>query len=212
MTTGIFASLGSDFTSASTSCPFLRGKLRSRIMRSGMGASTYFPWCRKKEMASAPSLTALTWKCWLLWASTSLVRSISAGLSSTIRSSGVFIVLSLLCRYSRFERKRKFESRSVTELGLDPDSAAVLFDDFLANRKADSVAGILRPGIQPSKDDEYALRVFGRDPDAIVGYRKDPFLCFCLRAHADDGRIWPAKLDAVSNEVLKYLHHLGAVG
>src|ERR1039458_4356707 len=136
--------MGSDLTSASTSRPSFRGRFKSSTTKSGTGALAYFPWWRRKESASDPSLTALMWKCLLLWARISLVKSMSAGLSSTIRISGVvfiFAVFLLLVFCDRFDRKCELEGGSATGLGFNPDPSAMLFDNLLEDRQSNSEIG-----------------------------------------------------------------------
>jgi hypothetical protein len=60
MTTGIFASFGSDLMSESTWRPSRRGRFRSNTTRSGVGAWAYSPSRRRKAIARAPSLTEFT--------------------------------------------------------------------------------------------------------------------------------------------------------
>src|SRR5258708_3317871 len=134
ITTGIFDREGSALMSESTWRPSRRGRLRSSTTRSGEGASAYFPWWRKNEIASAPSCTVFTWKCCLLWASTSLVKSMSAGLSSTNRISGVFIGLSVASAFYYFDWKGELETGPVTGFRLDPDAPAMPLDNLLADR------------------------------------------------------------------------------
>src|SRR5438309_4860546 len=90
-TTGIIARAELVLTSESTSLPVFRGRFKSRTTRCGQGASLYLPSRRKNKIASAPSLTELICKRRLLLTNASLVRSISAGLSSTSRTSGIHV-------------------------------------------------------------------------------------------------------------------------
>jgi hypothetical protein len=90
-------------------------------------------------------------------------------------------------------------------VGFQPDSSTVLVDNLLANRQPDPVTGILGARMQAVKDGKNDFRVFWCDVDAVVGYRKHPFRLFPLRGYLNHGRLSAAKLDGVSDQVLKHL-------
>src|ERR1035438_7777866 len=183
MTTGIFARTGSVLTSANTARPSFRGKFRSRTMRPGVGASLYFPRRRRKEMASSPSWTALRWICHLLLDNTSLVRSMSARLSSTSKTSASELLNEINLLKFLTGWNRELESGSSPRPGFDPDPAAVLFDDFLADCQADSAAWVLCTGVQSFEDHENDLRLLRGNANAIVRDREKPFPGDRLRRH-----------------------------
>src|SRR5450755_3296341 len=210
-TTGMVASVGSVLMSESTWRPSLRGRFRSSTTRSGEGAVLYFRSWRRNEIASAPSCTVLTWKCCLLWASTSLVKSISAGLSSTNRTSGVLIVLSV-ASVCRFDWKCEFEARPVTGFRFHPDPAAMPLDNLLADRQPDPVSRILFPRMQAPEDYEHAVQMFGRDADPVVLYRNHPVLRHHLRLDLNHRLCRSPKLDGIANQVLEYLRQLRPIG
>src|SRR5213592_1121537 len=96
-------------------------------------------------MASAPSFTVRTRPLNSPRDSISVVRSRSAGLSSTSRIS-VLVFMALLLPEAWCCRESEFESRTTTLLRCDPYSSAILLDDLAADGQADSV---VRYGEQP---------------------------------------------------------------
>src|SRR5258708_3420308 len=104
-----------------------------------------------------------------LAASAALTRPMSPGLSSTSRISGVQFMITVLLM-GRSYGQSESESRTGPNLGLDPNPAAMLFNDFLANGQSHTVAGIFLPGVQPLEDDEYRLQVLRRNADDVIGY------------------------------------------
>src|SRR5207245_7967985 len=119
-------------------------------------------------MASAPSFTVRTRPLNLPRDSISVVRSRSAGLSSTSRIS-VLVFMALLLPEAWCCRESEFESRTTTLLRCDPYSSAILLDDLAADGQADSVAGIFGAGMQPLKNDEDVLAILRLIVTAIVG-------------------------------------------
>src|SRR5687767_3252500 len=86
-TTGIRRSSSSALIRASTSRPSIRGRLRSRRISPGRGASAYWPSRKRNASASSPLLTTWSSLAILASASASLVMSTSPGSSSTRRIS-----------------------------------------------------------------------------------------------------------------------------
>src|SRR5271165_2375706 len=136
----------------------------------------------------------------------------SAGLSSTIRISGVFIALTVASSSGGFDGKREPEGRPATGLGFDPDPASAFFDNLFADGQPDSAAGIFRMRMQAPENNEHVLLILGCDANAVVLHREDPFLSYLFRADSNRGRFGTAKLDGVADEVLKYLHQLRTNG
>src|ERR1700730_6357478 len=149
--------------------------------------------------------------------STSAIRSVSPGLSSTSKTSVVtFMGLFLQVRSSGcFQRDRgpgELEGCARCCLRFDPDFPAGLFDNPLANREPNPVTGILRVRMQASKDGKDDFPVFGCDTDAVVRYRKSPLYPFPFLAYMNHRRLSAAKLDRVSDQVLKHLQQLARAG
>ena len=88
----------------------------------------------------------------------------------------------------------------------------MLLDHLLADRQADSVPGIFRARVQAPENLENIFRVFGGDADPVIGHGKDPFFSLHFRIHSNHGWLGAAKLDGVSDEVLKYLDQLRTIG
>src|SRR6266568_4027360 len=106
------------------------------------------------------------WLCRSQVASTSQVKFASAGLSSTIRISGV--VFMDVIPIGRNCRQRESKCGSTSRLGVHPDPSPMLFHYFLADSQAYAIPGILCPGMQPLKDDKNLLFVLGGDADAVI--------------------------------------------
>jgi hypothetical protein len=66
----------------------------------------------------------------------------------------------------------KKERRALSRVGFDPDTAAMLFDDPLAQRKADPCPRILMAGVQALEKEEDALEILRGNPDAVVPDRE----------------------------------------
>ena len=58
--------------------------------------------------------------------------------------------------------------------------------------------------MQPLEDHEDPLRVFGRDPDAVIAEREQPLLSFPTRRHRDAGGLLPGELQRVAEQVLEH--------
>src|SRR5215475_11531881 len=66
------------------------------------------------------------------------------------------------------------ERRTFPGLRRHPDTAAVAFDDFLAQRQPDASPGIFLARMQTLEDPENALEILRLDADAIVAHRELP--------------------------------------
>src|SRR4051794_36524946 len=77
-------------------------------------------------------------------------------------------------------------------LGVQAEGASHFMDPSLDNRQSHPSAGIPRAGVQPLKDFENAILVFGSDADAIVRYTEPDAVIFLFGANAyiwaDSGR------------------------
>src|SRR3954468_22134395 len=186
ITTGRSFSSGSAFTSASTARPSLRGRLRSRMMRSGRLASANCPQRCRNCSACWPSATVLTCAGRSLVASTSQVRLASAGLSSTNRIlCAELIVFCLTSFIGQCSGKREPKIRSLTQFGLDPNSSAIVFHDFFADGQPYSVTWVLNPGMEPLENLENQVFVFFGNANTIVKDRKQPFMALFFSGNGD---------------------------
>src|SRR5438445_10955277 len=104
----------------------------------------------------------------------------SAGLSSTIRISGVFIFFSIPLPCDWFHRQGEFESRSQSWFRFHPDPAPELLNNFLADGKPDAVAGIFCAGVQSPENYEHSIHMLSRVANTFVLIREHPVLCFRL--------------------------------
>ena len=58
--------------------------------------------------------------------------------------------------------------------------ASVPFDDLLADRQPNAVAGIFGAGVEAVENDEHVLGMLRGDADAVVGHREQPFVPLLL--------------------------------
>src|SRR5215467_7803174 len=206
MTTGMTRSCGSSLSSASTSWPDRRGRLRSSRIRPGRGALVYSPvWCRNCS-ACSPSVTTCS-LFWILWCwNASLVIRMSPGSSSTSNTSTishrVSSVIGVLVGWQHGQGKA--EPGAGGGLGIQPDLATVVLDDLLDHGQADARAGVGRPVVQPLEDNKDPVGVLGLDPDAVVAELQQPVPAVRAGRHRNPGRRLPAELQRVANQVLEH--------
>src|SRR5664279_342432 len=163
----------------------MRGRLRSRRMRSGRGASALTPSRRRNAIASTPSVATRMSMVGLASSKTSRVRRTSPGLSST--SKTVMNDLGLLTVIAaRGCRQREVERRAFTRLRLDGDDAAVALDDLLADSEADAGAGEFVAFVQTLEHPKDALEVARIDADAVVADREGPAVVAVARGRNVD--------------------------
>src|SRR5919198_6218146 len=70
--------------------------------------------------------------------------------------------------------KCEVERRAAARRRVDPEASAVALDDLLADRQADPGARVLVATVQPLKQVEHTLAVFGSDADAIIADGAQP--------------------------------------
>src|SRR5262249_36328806 len=88
--------------------------------------------------------------------------------------------------------------------GLDPDPAAVVLDDPLAQCQSDARAGIFAARMQALEDQKDALEVLRIDADSVVLDPKQPRIVPRFGSHMYLRRaIRAAKLDGVTHQVLE---------
>src|SRR6476646_4652755 len=94
----------------------------------------------------------------------------------------------------------------------DPDPAAVLGDDALADRQPDAGARIRLLAVEALERFEDPLGVLGVHPDAVVTDPHAPHVAVAVGADLDLGRAaGDAELDSVADEGLQDTAHAGAV-
>src|SRR5512132_220317 len=158
--------------SASTSIPSFRGRLRSRITRSGRGAPVWGVSRRRKAIASSPSFA--TWRSFATFPvrRVSAVRRTSPGLSSTSKI-WIGLLSSSICSL-RGVRDREAECASSIAGGIDPDPAAQPLHRPLTDRESQPYAGVLPEAVEALEGREDPFGVHGIDPDAVVLHRETP--------------------------------------
>src|ERR1051326_7475909 len=206
ITTGMTRRLGSSFSSASTSRPSRRGRLRLSRIRPGRGAPAYSPvWCRNCS-ACSPSFTT----CSVLrirWCSkASLVISTSPGSSSTSSTSTTWPArpsfVGILLLRERWQGEPEPGPGRVRR--VEPDPAAVILDDLPYHGQAYTRARIGRLVVQPLEDHEDPLGVLGLDPDPVVAEGEQPEIAVPAGRDGDPGRLGGAELQRVADQVLEH--------
>src|SRR5262250_339635 len=172
MTTGMTRSLGSAFSSASTSRPSRRGRLRSSRIRPGRGALAYSPVRCRNCSACSPSFTTCSWLR-ILWCSkASRVISTSPGSSSTSSTSttraSAWLAIGVLVLVLVQRGQGEPETRARRDRGVEPDPATVVLDDLLYHREANARAWISRLVVQALEDHEDPVGVLRLDPYPVV--------------------------------------------
>src|SRR3954469_315877 len=192
-TTGIERSSGSALTSASTSRPSMRGRLRSSRIMSGRSARL-----RRKSIASTPSPTTCRRLRTLLCSNASWMRTTSPGSSSTSRTPIGLLSGWVMRGQSEAERRAR-----AVRVGVQPHAPAVVLDDLAAHGQADAGPLVGGPRVQALEDDEDPVRVLRLDADAVVRAAEAPRVVVGLGVEADDGRRLAAELHRVADEVLE---------
>ena len=115
----------------------------------------------------------------------------------------------LACGYTRRNWKRKPEARALPQFGSDADTSAHLFDNALAQRKAE--ARTLYETVYFHKAVENCRLILSRDTDAGIFYKH-----FKLPGGIDlvtDGDSAPVrKLNRIAHEIGYHLFLVSAVG
>src|SRR6516164_4421087 len=191
MTTGMTCSPGSCFSSASTSRPSRRGRLRSSRISPGRGAPAYSPARCKNCSACSPSVTTCSWLRILWCSNASRVNCTSPGSSSTSSTSttgplppSVFGILVLRGRWQGEPETGSGRGRRV-----EPDPATVVLDDLPCHGQANSRARVGRLVVQALEDHEDPLGVLGLDPDPVVAQGEQPELAVPAGRDGDLGRL-----------------------
>src|SRR5882762_7462497 len=146
----------------------------------------------------------------VLRASTSHVKSESAGLSSTSRISGMSVTVFLVIGGN--SRKRESKCGTLARRRVHPNPPAVLLHNFLADRQPHAVSGIFGARVQPLKNGEDDILVLSGNADAVVRDRELPFFVFSLCRYRNHQRLFTAELDGIANQVLEQLQELSAIG
>src|ERR1700722_16956152 len=97
-------------------------------------------------------------------------------------------------------------------LGLDPDAAAMSFDNFFADGQTDAGAGKFFAFMQSLEHSKNSLEVLRIDPQAIVLYRERPLpAVVSVRGNMYVGDAGPLILDRIADKILKKLYELRLV-
>src|SRR5690348_16864656 len=206
ITTGMTRSAGSSFSSASTSRPSRRGRLRSSRISPGRGAPTYSPVWWRNCSACSPSFTTCRWLRILWCSNASRVISTSPGSSSTSSTSTTLVlppsVTAMLVLRECWQGEP--ETGPGRDRRVEPDPAAVILDDLLYHGQAYSGTRIGRLVVQPLENHEYPFGVFRLDAYSIVAEREQPELPVPADRDGDPGRLVRAELQRVVDQVLEH--------
>jgi len=97
------------------------------------------------------------------------------------------------------------EGRALSQPGVDPDAAAVMFDDLFADGQANARSLVLIAGDQALEDAKGSVMVGRCDAD-------DPVLAGLGQGNFDFGRLFgPAVFDGIADQVLKQPHPFGMI-
>src|ERR1035438_6391272 len=108
-------------------------------------------------------------------------------------------------------RHGELEGGTGTGLRLRPDPSAVAFDDLFADGQADAIARVFAAGVQTLEDDKDVFRVLRGNSDSVIAHAEQPVLARLFRLRGNYGRLFPAELEGVSDQILEDLRHLRAV-
>src|SRR5205807_392337 len=108
-------------------------------------------------------------------------------------------------------RQRELETGAVVWLGFNPDPAAVMLDDLLADCQANAVARIFRARVQPMENREDAGLALWGYAYTIVDDTEAPVPARGFGEDRDHRWLLLAEFDRVSDQVLKYLLQVGTV-
>src|SRR4051812_6203831 len=121
-----------------------------------------------------------------------------------ISGYGCLVPGSRTLAHARRRRQLNPEGPPLARLALSPDPPAVVLDDPLAYRQADSRARIAAAAVQAMERLEDLARVLRVHPDAVVGHREAHHAVVALGGHRHV-RIPFGELDRVADEVLEHL-------
>src|SRR5215471_8112828 len=199
MTTGMIRSPGSPFSSASTSRPSRRGRLRSSRIRPGRGAPANSPVRCRNCSACSPSFTTCSWLRILWCSNASRVISTSPGSSSTSSTSTTRVWASLAIGILVLGEHGQGEPETgpCGDRGVEPDPATVILDDLLYHGQAYSGAGVGGLIVQALEDHEDPVRVLRLDPDPIVADGEQPVVAVAAGRHPDPGGLIRAEFQRV---------------
>ena len=76
----------------------------------------------------------------------------------------------------RAEGQGEVKRGALAGVRVHPDTSAMLFHDFLAERQADPGAGIVGGRMQTLKDDEDTVGILRIDPDTVIPHGEEPFV------------------------------------
>src|SRR6266436_677316 len=97
----------------------------------------------------------------------------------------------------------ELEAGTGTGLRFHPDLSAIALDDFFADGQADAVSRIFRARVQTLEDNEDVFRELRRNSNSVIAHGELPSLSGFLSLHGNHRRLFPAKLDGVSDQILE---------
>src|SRR5829696_3726660 len=97
-------------------------------------------------------------------------------------------------------RKNEMHRSASAELGFNPDSATMAFNDFLADGQAYAGARIFFAAMEALENNKNSLEILGGDPDAVIGDGNFPFIAVENCAEMDLRRVLAAELNRITQE------------
>src|SRR5580698_640746 len=191
-----------------TSMPPTFGRFKSRRTSAGHAGFSARAKSLKYRNASSPLLAMRRLSLRPDRAIASLITNTSVGLSSTSKTvRGSAEVSELDCEtLSAAREEGEAEGGSSARRGLlQPDTAAVLLHDTLANRQSNAAARVLITAVQALEESENPLRILRLDSDPIVNHGKYPPAVLLDCSDLDTRSLLAAILDGVANQILEDL-------
>src|SRR5438876_10579894 len=98
---------------------------------------------------------------------------------------------------------REVERCPLSWAALRPDAPAMAFDNLLANRQANTRAGVLPAGVQALKDAKDTLGILRVEANAVILHREPPGVALRLDSDMHLRRTLTAVFEGVPDQVLQ---------